>query len=428
MQKTIKKIMSIIILLVFGIYLLPNSFNVNNIFISNVLADDKAEPGDKVDVPSSYPQHAIYEASYSSISWIYTQRDVYDKWVEQGRKTADDGTGLCYITAGGIDWALVAVAPTFGEAGDYLKVHVKDKEGKEKDYYMIVCDTKNPTDSTAYYINVGGKDVHYGHSSNCSGWIGHCKVAHGHPATGIHLNILEFVWNWSTDCTKLCQLYTDVQYIINGGNYFENPDGPIGFTIGPDETNESNTFAGACGTFFRQIWDGLATFMDNTFNGKNKATSLYSLNTTRLASNQFYWPSYTTIITSPYGTRIHPVTGVRKFHAGVDIGAAHSTEIWAAGSGNVILAGPSGGYGNCVMIQHDNGLITLYGHQSKVNVKEGDRVNARDLIGWVGSTGVSTGPHIHFEIRDTETGETVDPLTFTYTFDPIVTNTEFQLI
>ena len=331
-----KKIINIIILLAFGIYLLPNICNFNNV----LAAENEVKPGDKIDSPSpsSHPQHALYENDYSVIKWIYTQRDVYDKWVEQGRKTADDGTGLCYITAGGIDWALVAVSDIYGQVGDYLKVHIKDKEGKEKDCYMIICDIKGIEKDNSKNYWVG--DIHYGHAAYCGTWRSHCKNAHKHTPVDKHLNILEFVWNWGTDTEKLCQLYTDVQYIINGGNYFENPDGPIGFTVGPDETNESYTFAGACGTFFRQIWDGLATFMDNTFNGKNKATSLYSLNTTKLASDAWVWPcpGYH-VITSPFGYRGNiGVAGASTYHKGIDIGGAQGAIEVAARSGTITFA------------------------------------------------------------------------------------------
>ena len=115
-------------------------------------------------------------------------------------------------------------------------------------------------------------------------------------------------------------------------------------------------------------------------------------------------------ITSSFGYRLHPILGYERLHAGVDISAPSGTEIFAAGSGKVIGAGVAGGYGNRVIIDHGGGLATLYAHQSSMVVSEGDSVIAGDLIGYVGSTGLSTGPHLHFETR--ESGTPVDPLKY----------------
>ena len=107
---------------------------------------------------------------------------------------------------------------------------------------------------------------------------------------------------------------------------------------------------------------------------------------------------------------MHPILGVMKFHAGEDIGAPSGTPILAADSGTVILAGVNGGYGNCVMISHGNGRVTLYGHMSSIAVSNGASVTQGDVIGYVGSTGLSTGPHLHFEVR--VDGATTDPKSY----------------
>ena len=112
-------------------------------------------------------------------------------------------------------------------------------------------------------------------------------------------------------------------------------------------------------------------------------------------------------ITSEFGTRIHPITGEEKFHAGIDIGAAEGTPVGAAGAGEVTMAGWYGGYGNAVMIDHGNGLQSLYGHLSAIMVSVGDLVTQLQTIGLVGSTGNSTGPHLHFELR--QDGSPIDP-------------------
>ena len=119
------------------------------------------------------------------------------------------------------------------------------------------------------------------------------------------------------------------------------------------------------------------------------------------------WPSYTSYITSGYGYRVNPVSGVYKLHSGSDIGASYGSAIYAAASGTVILAGWNGGYGNCVMINHGNGYTTLYGHMSSIAVSDGQSVSQGQVIGYVGSTGNSTGPHLHFEVRSSSTGGTI---------------------
>ncbi|MEN8239429.1 MAG: peptidoglycan DD-metalloendopeptidase family protein [Actinomycetota bacterium] len=110
------------------------------------------------------------------------------------------------------------------------------------------------------------------------------------------------------------------------------------------------------------------------------------------------WPIRGTI-DSPFGWRIHPITWDRRFHAGIDIDGWPGQPIKAAKSGNVILAEVKGGYGNAVMIDHGNGWVTLYAHQQAINVSVGQWVTPKTTIGWVGSTGDSTGPHLHFELR-----------------------------
>lgn len=104
-------------------------------------------------------------------------------------------------------------------------------------------------------------------------------------------------------------------------------------------------------------------------------------------------------ISSGFGPRIHPIHGYSLMHNGVDMNGDTGQPIAAAASGTVIFAGVKGGYGNSVMIDHGGGMVTLYAHQSKMAVTAGDSVTSGQTIGYVGSTGVSTGPHLHFEVR-----------------------------
>ena len=112
----------------------------------------------------------------------------------------------------------------------------------------------------------------------------------------------------------------------------------------------------------------------------------------------FLRPGYG-VVTDPYGPRINPVTGEAGFHTGVDLGDPYGANISASKSGEVVYSGWISGYGNAVIIDHGNGVQTLYGHISTLLVSVGQKVSRGDTIALVGSTGMSTGPHIHWEIR-----------------------------
>ena len=120
----------------------------------------------------------------------------------------------------------------------------------------------------------------------------------------------------------------------------------------------------------------------------------------------FQWP-VNGGVSSGFGYRVHPIYGTRRLHAGLDISGGSGTPIAAAKSGTVLSAGWRGGYGNAVVISHGGGITTLYAQQSRMNVSSGQQVGRGDIVGWVGSTGASTGPHLHFEVR--VNGSAVNP-------------------
>ena len=123
-------------------------------------------------------------------------------------------------------------------------------------------------------------------------------------------------------------------------------------------------------------------------------------------------------ITSYFGYRYHPILHFTRFHAGLDIGAGWGSPIVAAGDGRVVAAGWAGGYGREVQIAHGGGLVSLYGHMSEIVAQPGSFVRQGQLIGYVGSSGLSTGPHVHFEVR--LGGQPVNPLGVRFTSTPVI--------
>ncbi|HEY4539387.1 MAG TPA: peptidoglycan DD-metalloendopeptidase family protein [Faecalibacter sp.] len=121
---------------------------------------------------------------------------------------------------------------------------------------------------------------------------------------------------------------------------------------------------------------------------------------------------YLNRVASGYGSRFHPILKVNKMHNGLDFAASTGTPIYATGDGTVKMAGFNSGYGNVVVIRHSNGYETLYAHMSRLKARNGAKVKRGDVIGYVGSTGLSTGPHLHYEIH--KDGKPVDPVMYFY--------------
>lgn len=129
-----------------------------------------------------------------------------------------------------------------------------------------------------------------------------------------------------------------------------------------------------------------------------------------VSSSGFIWPTSTHYVTCAYGYRVHPITGNYSFHSGIDIGASSGSPIYASKSGTVTTATYSYVYGNYVTINHGDGFSTLYGHMTNYVVSPGQYVSRGQVIGYVGSTGWSTGAHLHFTIY--KNGSTVNPLSY----------------
>ena len=127
-------------------------------------------------------------------------------------------------------------------------------------------------------------------------------------------------------------------------------------------------------------------------------------------------------ITSGFGSRVHPILRFTRFHAGIDFGAAWGSPIVAAADGTVVGAGYAGGYGRQVRIAHSSGIMTTYSHMSAIAAASGTPVRQGQVIGYVGSSGLSTGPHLHFEVR--VNGQPVNPLTARLISRPQVDKTQ----
>ena len=141
--------------------------------------------------------------------------------------------------------------------------------------------------------------------------------------------------------------------------------------------------------FRREAWEGIQTY--------RKLSTYINRQRGLLLATPSIWPAFGHV-TSPYGWRIHPITKRKQFHKGIDIANIEGTPIRVAADGRVVLTGWEGSYGKLVVIDHSHGFSTRYGHNSKILVKPGQRVKRGQVIALMGNTGMSTGPHLYYEI------------------------------
>lgn len=154
-------------------------------------------------------------------------------------------------------------------------------------------------------------------------------------------------------------------------------------------------------------WDEIITIKEDGAVGLDEGNMIWIPNARRSFPFLFR-PVIWSRISSRFGFRKHPILGVRKFHDGFDMVAPMGAPVYASDKGIVVYAGWMGGYGNMIEIQHSK-IITRYGHLSKINVQIGQEVKRKQLIGRVGSTGLSTGAHLHFEVRRRGDGKLLNP-------------------
>lgn len=181
-----------------------------------------------------------------------------------------------------------------------------------------------------------------------------------------------------------------------------------GFDVVADAGSETDSDMAIGGPFVEPV-DLSDPFEDSMH---DLDTALERLDSARRTARKlpFGNPSPGSNITSRFGNRTDPFLGRLALHAGIDFRASTGTEIRSTGAGTVVTAGRNGGYGNMVEIDHGDGLTTRYAHLSRVLVKVGDHVGASDPVGLSGTTGRSTGPHLHYEVR--RDGKAVDPMRF----------------
>lgn len=159
-------------------------------------------------------------------------------------------------------------------------------------------------------------------------------------------------------------------------------------------TKEEKQLASEIGDFIEENKE-----LQNEITALIKAEAIKNTSTQQSTNNSGYIKPVSGRVTSSYGYRIHPILGYKKLHTGIDFGAASGTPIKATRAGTVIRASYNSSYGNNVIIDHGNGITTLYAHMSALNTSSGAKVSQGQVIGFVGSTGMSTGPHLHLEFR-----------------------------
>lgn len=243
---------------------------------------------------------------------------------------------------------VIACTSTFGQVGDYIDFYQADGTI----IHGIIGDIKNQNDPA------------------CTEW------GHDNGQTIVEFVVDHNTWYNSDHAnpgTPTCHPEWN-QFIVkavNGGSYFDNPDfGTDEITPNEDSNSESSE------------------------------------------SELLYWPTDGTNVTSEFGLRESPTEGASSSHRGIDIGVASGTNVYACEAGTVTTAGWSDSAGNWVVIDHGNGYVSKYMHNSQVNVSAGDTVEKGQVIAISGDTGISTGPHLHFQIE--YNGTAVDPMSFKY--------------
>ena len=253
---------------------------------------------------------------------------------------------------------VIACTTTFGQAGDYIDFYQEDGTIIQ----CIIGDIKNQEDAgcNEWGHNNGTCIVEF--VVDRESWYNPKHVNPGEQ--GFHTE-------WNKNITKA----------VNGGSYFTNPN--FGVSTGSEDTGDDSSTEG----------DG-------------------SSGSSTIGSGLMKWPTDGTDISSYFGPRKRPLPGASTDHGAIDIRVATGTNVYATEAGTVIAAGPAGNAGNRITIDHGNGYVSKYMHNSSLKVSVGEKVTKGQIIALSGNTGNSTGPHLHFQIEFN--GVKIDPLTFKY--------------
>ena len=190
--------------------------------------------------------------------------------------------------------------------------------------------------------------------------------------------------------TRMVQLNTMVNKLgVMAGVDAPPPDPSLGGVGGAAPSERGKTGV----TSFEEM----STRLSELATKSHELTGVFDKQRSLLATTPSVWPVRGYLSTG-FGNRNDPFTGQRDFHPGLDISAPLGTKVLAPADGTVIFTGPRGGYGNAITIDHGRGIITLYGHLDAFNVRAGQSVRRGSVLGFVGNTGRSTGPHLHYEV------------------------------
>lgn len=199
-------------------------------------------------------------------------------------------------------------------------------------------------------------------------------------------------------------LWKEMRKTVAEGGLVSGGFGEEMFTSLKDQAMaEATSQSGAMG-----LADMLERQLSPSYPSARTGSGIKAYQTNSLASGEYQLP-VEGVVSSSFGERVHPITGELKMHQGLDLAAEEGSAVSAAKGGKVILAGQAEGYGNLVIVEHSDGQQTYYGHLQNILVTQGQAVSAGQQLATVGNTGLSTGPHLHFEIR-TADGKAVDPL------------------
>ena len=224
----------------------------------------------------------------------------------------------------------------------------------------------------------------------------------------------EYLDHKSEQEAKLQSLLEDNEKMLSGDREFSSSLDSIGATPDVKSTDPSYSGKGGPGADISMLDVAAAQNKNLTAQIDRQKKNMHELLTViegrnnRLSTLPDLWPTDGGVISSYYGGRTGPINGGFDWHPGLDIAVDIGTPVYAAAMGTVDMAGWNGGYGQFVKIRHGNGYESAYGHMSGIAVSTGQQVRKGEIIGFVGSTGYSTGPHLHFEVF--VDGENIDPL------------------